>query len=514
MTRRPAPPSTPRPSRSRRSGVSGIKTLTPSFAIAVLLLVSLVPTSLGATTPSILWRFQLPGQYVPVDPVMAADGTLYVMDLLGTLHAVDPGGAEKWSLPGVGPQGLDIGPDGTLYAGNDLAVTAVNPDGTVKWTYAINPIALVSYGPAVGPQGNVYFAATSITPIGQVLSLTPAGTLRWSTPMSMIPTVSFADPVFGKAPDGGQQFVFGGYGIERVDCDDGSSASVGGSFGMPVSTNAAGNIYNQGNGYDSAGNLLFHNSDILLDTSLDGGVYGKGGIGIKKVNGQTGATIWQFSDGIGTLDGSPLTRNPADTRILYGGNAPGYGSASIRYATTSGQFLWALDLPVDNGRISHLETRPVFSPDGAKAFFGSTSIFSGPTPNCYLYAVELEPAPWTVLPGGIAGGGDVPQIHGTGPLTTGSVNKVELTGGPAAGVTHLVIGFDDISAPVFGGLLVPRPDAIVFGLPLDASGGHAFSFVLPATIAPGTEIVFQHWMPDAGAALGWSASHGLRGWVP
>jgi len=85
----------------------------------------------------ILWRFELPGQYVPVDPVRADDGTIYVLDLLGDLHAVNPDGTEQWTVAGVGNQGLDVGPDGTIYAGTRATSSRCIPTaprrGTIRY---------------------------------------------------------------------------------------------------------------------------------------------------------------------------------------------------------------------------------------------------------------------------------------------------------------------------------------------------------------------------------------------
>ncbi|MEZ4651860.1 MAG: PQQ-binding-like beta-propeller repeat protein [Candidatus Eisenbacteria bacterium] len=349
------------------------------------------PLVAQAAAPVIAWRFQLPGQYVPVDPVRASDGTLYVMDLLGNLHAVSPAGDEIWSLSGVGPQGLDIAPDGTIYAGNDFGVTAVNPDGTIRWTHELDPIALVSYGPAVGPEGNVYFVAGGLTPPGRVISFDPDGNVRWSTEAGTVPTVAFSNPEFGAAPDGGTQFVFAtGNMLARVDCDTGSLDAFTDGTAMRIVTSESGNIFHVGRGYDSSGDLLFMSGTIIEEASLDGTVYAKGS-GIERLDPDDGSTIWQFSDGLGPLDAAPITRTPSDAHLLYGGNGPGYAPpANIRFADTNGTFRWALDLPVDDGRVSHMATRAVFDEAETMAYFGSTSIYSGPTPNCYLYAIRLE----------------------------------------------------------------------------------------------------------------------------
>lgn len=484
------------------------------FVVALALLMSV--SFARAQAPAIAWRVQLPGQYVPVDPVRAADGTLYVMDLLGELHAVDPGGHELWSLPDVGPQGLDIGPDGTLYAGNDFGVTAVNPDGSVQWTYPIDPIALVSYGPAVGPEGNIYFVGASVAPVGQVISLTPAGVLRWSTPLGIQPTTSFANPVFGLAPDGGHQFIFSAAGIRRVDCDTGAMDLVGGGSGMRLLTNLDGNIYHRGQGYDSAGNLLFSVLDIIEAASLDGTLYSKYGGSIRRLDPQDASVIWSFSDGMGTLDAAPLSPSPDDTLLLYGGNAPDYSSASLRGADTAGSFLWSLDLPVDDGRKSHMATQAIFTPDGSRAYFGSTSIFSGPTPNCYLYAVTLEAEGWSDLGGALAGTHGVPTQAGTGSLVVGAPVSLTLGGALENTVAYLVLGVDQLDAPFKGGVLVPdpAPPGAIFALPTGPAGTIGLAGTWPTGLPSGFSTYFQWWIVDPTGPFGFAASNGLSATTP
>ena len=341
-------------------------------------------------TPRLLWRFELPGQYVPVDPVMGPDETVYVMDLSGSLHALDPQGGELWTLSGIGPQGLDIGAEGTLYTGNDHGVTAVNSDGSLRWEYLLDSAALVSYGPSVGPDGNLFFVAGDLTPLGRVISLTEDGDLRWSTPVSIIPTLSFSQPVFGAAPDGGHQFIFAaGNMLARVDCDDGDLHAFADGSGARVVASSNGNIFHRGLGFDSAGNLLFMGQPQIQAASLDGTVYARMGNSVMRLRPNDGSVIWSFLDQTG---GSPISPNRSDTRLLYGGPGNAYQPpGTVHYADTSGQRLWSLDLPVDDGRVSIVSTRAIFSADDSKAYFGSSTLFQGSTPNCYLYAIAVEP---------------------------------------------------------------------------------------------------------------------------
>jgi outer membrane protein assembly factor BamB len=67
--------------------------------------------------------------YAIARPATGPDGTVYTVDVGGHLYALTPAGGLKWIFNGAGPKGLSIGSDGTIYTGDEAAVTAVNPDG-------------------------------------------------------------------------------------------------------------------------------------------------------------------------------------------------------------------------------------------------------------------------------------------------------------------------------------------------------------------------------------------------
>ena len=63
-------------------------------------------------------------------PSVGIDGTIYASDNLG-LTAINPDGTPKWFFEtGV----TVIGSDRTIYAGGDKLYT-INPDGTQKWAF-------------------------------------------------------------------------------------------------------------------------------------------------------------------------------------------------------------------------------------------------------------------------------------------------------------------------------------------------------------------------------------------
>jgi outer membrane protein assembly factor BamB len=148
-------------------------------------------------------------------PAIGADGVVYFgaemagARFAGFVYAVHPDGTLKWRYEVPGERHVRASPaiasDGTIYittkayydpaSGAQPALClAMNPDGTVKWTYEIPPtgetIPADSYtSPAIGADGTIYFAAES----GYIFALDAGGillwrenfhnTINWSSPM-------------------------------------------------------------------------------------------------------------------------------------------------------------------------------------------------------------------------------------------------------------------------------------------------------------------------------------------
>jgi hypothetical protein len=104
----------------------------------------------------------------------------------------------------------------------------------------------------------------------------------------------------------------------------------------------------------------------------------------------------------------------------------------------------------------------------------------------------------------------VPHLDGTGPVTPGSDNTLDLTEAAPNSTAILVVGVNNISQPRKGGILVPSLDAVFVGLPVDAQGSLTVPFNVPLSFVPGTTLFFQYWVMDAAATFGLSASNGLE----
>jgi len=94
----------------------------------------------------------------------------------GYSNIVALGGSRvEWSYPGFG--GLEgasvaVGPDGAVYTTTRGGVTALNPDGTLRWNYNGGP---ASGAAAVGRDGTIYYGSTW----GYLWAIDRFGRMKW-----------------------------------------------------------------------------------------------------------------------------------------------------------------------------------------------------------------------------------------------------------------------------------------------------------------------------------------------
>jgi outer membrane protein assembly factor BamB len=92
-----------------------------------------------------------------------------------TLWTYTPGSTILWSSPAIGE-------DGTIYFGcQDGYLYAINPDGSLKWTYMTYDE--VASSPAIGTDGTIYFGSSDDKLYAIEDSIT-YGKLRWTYPTS------------------------------------------------------------------------------------------------------------------------------------------------------------------------------------------------------------------------------------------------------------------------------------------------------------------------------------------
>ena len=158
----------------------------------------------GAATSAsqgvVQWRFQVSGQYILHPPAVGADGGVVVASSSGSVYSLTAAGALRWVVPSVGGSGgPSIGADGTVYVASMSTVTAIAPNGSIRWSFTEPSSGQgVIAGPTVGPGGNIYV----ISDFGGLgaFALSPAGQLVWSIP---------GNPVFAENGQLGREIVFG-----------------------------------------------------------------------------------------------------------------------------------------------------------------------------------------------------------------------------------------------------------------------------------------------------------------
>jgi len=141
-------------------------------------------------------------QYVTDDPLYASpavapDGTLYLADELGYVHAINPDGTRRWrssAVDGFVSGGATVvGADGAIFAADDFgAVYALNPaNGALRWSYETG--GGIWAAPALAGDGTLYVKSDD----GRLYALNSNGSLKWRVD---VPGDTYASPTVG--PDG------------------------------------------------------------------------------------------------------------------------------------------------------------------------------------------------------------------------------------------------------------------------------------------------------------------------
>lgn len=124
------------------------------------------------------------------------------------------------------------------------------------------------------------------------------------------------------------------------------------------------------------------------------------------------------------------------------------------------------------------------------------------------------PGPWDNLGFGLAGTNGEGNLVGTGDLTGGSSNSLDLTNAVPSSTAFLFLGTTAGNVPFKGGTLVPIPILFTLQFPTDAEGALSVPFVWPAGVPSGSLLYFHYWYANAGGPAGVAASNAVEATTP
>jgi hypothetical protein len=417
----------PRAATARR-GSGGAKRLAGAIFVCTAALLVVTGTSVAGPGPGpgpapgpsqgvVKWRFQVSGQYVLHPPAVGPDGGVVVASSTGDVYSLTAAGALRWVVRSIGADGgPSIGPDGTVYVASMSTITAIAPDGSIRWTYTEPSSGQgVIAGPTVGPDGNVYV----ISDFGGLgaFALSPAGQLLWSNP---------GNPTFIERGQLGAEIVFGTgrlfaafdeYGVASSTMFGLSLAGaqqwarpIGGSDDMFMqqqrqpATGADGSLYltamGGANGWSlrrvdpANGNVLWQvspwpsNGMSAPSVGPDGSVYFSRSLSYLDSVTPSGQPRWTFFDG-SIVDHPAVSPNGS---VVVAGTRPNFGEPGLvrGWNAATGQLAWQIGLSNEDGGYQVAYTRPRFSADSQTAYVG-TAVLGGSGQFSFLYAVATSP---------------------------------------------------------------------------------------------------------------------------
>jgi hypothetical protein len=397
--------------------------------------------SLNVTTRQsngrVKWRFQHSGMYTVVRPAVGPDGTVYAIDVNYHLYALSPDGALKWIVRGAGAKGLAVGADGTVYTGSESSIKAFNPNGTLKWTFVENPLALILLGPNVGPDGNIYAVATE--GIG-IFSLTPAGALRWTQPEAYARLiVDYQEVVFGPNGANQQMYFLANNHLKALRLDGSLVFTVPASGNQPA-TGPDGTVYTTYTAlgaYTPTGTVKWsftgaiNNAATAPDVGPDGVAYFVHNLGTLYAVNPNGSQRWSVVTS--EIMEDPIV-SPLNSMLAMGG-IPTYGMSGFFKAvsTATHNELWRVTLAPENGGNLVPDSRPRFTPDGQTLYI-TAQILGGDQSNLYGYVYAIDTA-GTLTPTPTPGTTKAPTSTPVSPTPTNTPGLPTPTSTPAAGTS-------------------------------------------------------------------------------
>ncbi|HSM30252.1 MAG TPA: hypothetical protein VK854_06085 [Woeseiaceae bacterium] len=365
--------------------------------------------SLAVPEQHLLWQVSLAGPYSAVRPVVAGDdlpsaGTIYAVDVLDNLFAIAPNGDVLWSAGEAGGKGVDIGPDGTIYTGNEDWIKAFNPDGSQKWIFTQTPRAFVLQDVAVGPDGHIYALGSSGMGVFSLADNGPdtmadgGPELRWTNPeVYGRPFTGYVELEFGPTVDGTeQQLYFYANGHTRaIRLSDGASIfTIGGNNQQPRVSPLDGTWHTGAFAYSPDSTVVWMFQYPAFTTALEPSM-GQSGTHYAI---QAARTVYSI-DSLGvenwsqTIDseyvGGPDV-DPNETQLLLSAGGGVLPVAMRSVSASNGSSLWRLEFPADPGGFDQfVDTAVAFNADGSTAYV-VTALAGGNA--SYLNAINTDPS--------------------------------------------------------------------------------------------------------------------------
>jgi hypothetical protein len=455
----------------------------------------------------VLWRFRMDGPYSQVRPVIGPDGTLYAVDAFDHLYAIAPDGGLKWVVRGAGGKGVAVGADGSVYTGSETAIRAFHSDGSEEWTFTEDPSAFILVGIAVGPDGNLYAAATE--GMG-VFSLTPEGALRWQTPNPYDRLIiDYNEIVFGDNAGTPQLYFFANRLLRGITLTGHPVFAIEGGIAQlqhaaSPAVGPDGSVHTAISAYTPDGGPLWtftnpYPMNVFSKSTVggDGTHYYVQNLTQLFALDPEGSPRWHV-----TLDDDvdgPIVDPTNAQLLLIGSDTLDHPGLVLSKSAADGSELWRVVLPVENGLNQFVDTRARFRPDGQAAYLvTATASGDNATSRSFVYAFDASlagppppppPAPLilSVTPtSGAAGGGAPIAISGSG-YAAGATVAIGGVAAPAAVLDGFTITATAPALPAgtLNDVTVTNPDASFVTVPqawladfVDVPQSHVFhSFV-------------------------------------
>ena len=418
----------------------------------------------------------------------------------------------------------DMTPDGAVVIGNDF-------HGALSWRWQIDP-SPVSIGgglaEAVSDDGTVIAGNIDHPVSGNEVAARWTAETGWVS-LDGFDTCGSLSSAYDISGDG-KQIV----GLAWIGCNarafrwtEATGMELLDELGF--GDNRCSTISSDGSvlaGFADAG-LLINRSPAVWAADKTGAIWNPPVLG--EVNGLNNDGSVQLGTAGATTPSKAYYKSAATGVVYLGSLQPGWGSYAYAISEGGGTIVgfdiqglarkaWIRQAPSHSlvalqGHLTSLGIPGVPHLDVANACSDSgRTIVGGFAGTGYVAAQQAEA--WQRLAGGTAGGNGTPVLWGTGTLAGGSTATLDLTHGQPAGTATLIVGFSALNAPFKQGLLVPQPDKLLFGLPLDGEGRFHFEFAWPAAVPSGASLWFQAWIADAAGPAGFSSSNGLKSTAP